>query len=765
MRKRPLYLIPLALILALAAWALADWTLREHAIRPLSGKLSITDPTLAGGLHTFTTGNFDITLSAIGQESAGGYAGPRLVVTHRAAPGRWLWHTRRGQAFAAAAVGAAQISETRGSYTISDALQRTCTEQTIEGIAEVGSSVQISGALVCSNGQKIGYTLGFSAADQNQLSFALSIDDQAFNRAYLTYASDSDEHFFGFGEQFSYFDLKGRRVPIWVSEQGIGRGQQPVTFLVDLAAKSGGSAAATYAAVPQYITSRLRSLFLENVEYTVFDLRQADQVQISTFASMISGRILYGADPEALVSEYTAWAGRMRPLPDWILEGAVVGLQGGTARVEEVYRQLKALGTPVSAFWLQDWVGQRQTSFGKQLWWNWELDTQRYPGWDALREDLAADGVRLMVYTSPFLADIAGLKPDVRRNLYQEAADAGYLVLDASGAPYRIQNTDFSAGLVDLTNPAAVAWYKNVLEEQVVGTGASGWMADFGEALPCDAVFHSGAPACDFHNHYPEAWARLNRELIDGLTNGEEYVFFTRSAFSQSPAYTTLMWEGDQLVSWDAHDGIKSAVTGLLSGGISGFSLNHSDIGGYTGINNPLLKIGRDKELLLRWMELSAFTTIYRTHEGNTPDQNAQFYSDAESFAHFDRFARVYRAWGFLRKRLVQGAAESGVPVVRPLFLHYPDDPVTYDLSYQEFLVGPDILVAPVLDPGKDSLRVYLPAGNWVHVWSGKAYRSPYEGQWVTVAAPLGQPAAFVKEGTPDGQQFIENLKAEGLVE
>jgi alpha-glucosidase len=167
----------------------------------------------------------------------------------------------------------------------------------------------------------------------------------------------------------------------------------------------------------------------------------------------------------------------------------------------------------------------------------------------------------------------------------------------------------------------------------------------------------------------------------------------------------------------------------------------------------------------MRWMELSAFTTIYRTHEGNTPDQNAQFYTDNDTLNQFDRFARVYAAWGFLRQRLVKNAAETGVPVVRPLFLHYPNDPVAWNAAQREFLVGPDLLVAPVLDPGKTSVRAYLPAGSWVHVWSGTAYRSPFQGQWVTVDAPVGQPAVFVKEGAPDGEQFVQNLRKAGLIQ
>ena len=763
MRRHAGWLIFAALIVLTSLAFLGAAVLREHDVRPLTGSLTVTDKALATDLHTYPVGNFVLTLSAIGQDATGGYQGPRLYITHRAAPGKWLWHTQRGQAFAAAAVGSAQVDETRGSYTFIDSLSRTCTRQTLDAITPQGDALAITGTLDCGGEQFIGYTLRFSPASDNQLAFDLSFDDPKINRAYLTYASDSDEHFFGFGEQYTYFDLKGQRVPVWDSEQGIGRGQQPLTFLVDQVSQSGGNPLTTYAAVPQYITSRMRSLFLENSQYTVFDLRDPNRVQISTFAPGLKGRILYGANPEDLIQEYTAWAGRMRPLPDWILSGAVVGLQGGTQTVREIYSQLKQRGTPVSALWLQDWVGQRSTSFGKQLWWNWELDTQRYPGFSTLVSDLKQDDVRVLLYTSPFLVDVSK-KPGAQRNLFKEASEKGYLVKDADGKVYLVQNTDFSAGMLDLTNPAAVAWYQDVLRTQMLALGASGWMADFGEALPYDAVLANGESGADYHNRYPEDWARLNRDLLESQPDGSQDVFFTRSGFSRSPAYTTLMWEGDQLTTWDPYDGIKSAVTGLLSGGISGFSLNHSDIGGYTGISNPVVHVTRSKELLMRWMELSAFTTVYRTHEGNLPDQNAQFYTDAATLDQFDRFARVYAAWGFLRQRLVQNASQTGVPVDRALFINYPNDPEVLKLSYQEFLVGPDILVAPVLDPGVTSQKVYLPAGSWVHVWSGTAYRSPYKGQWVAVAAPIGQPPVFYKEGIPDGEQFVQNLKAAGLV-
>lgn len=95
----------------------------------------------------------------------------------------------------------------------------------------------------------------------------------------------------------------------------------------------------------------------------------------------------------------------------------------------------------------------------------------------------------------------------------------------------------------------------------------------------------------------------------------EDLVFFMRAGFRDSPKWGMLFWEGDQMVSWQANDGIKSAVVGLLSSGLSGYAFNHSDIGGYCAVNLPLIKYRRSEELLLRWMELNAFTTVFRTHE------------------------------------------------------------------------------------------------------------------------------------------------------
>lgn len=718
-----------------------------------AGSITSVSPA-TGGSHE--VGEFVVTLEGVASSFG-------LRITRGSDPRRTLWESIPGRSFVTAARGRERVRESHAHFTVEDELRERLTDQSVDRVGRRGEELVVSGRLA-GGGEEAGYTLSFSPASDGRLRFVAKVEEP-YNRVYLTYASTPEERFFGFGTQYTYFDLKGRKVPIFVQEQGVGRGAQPITLAARLQSGAGGAWHSSYALAPHYVTSELRSLFLENYEYSAFDLRNGGRVQVEVLSNRMAGQVVAGDSPAELIEEYTEYAGRMRPLPDWILEGAIVGVQGGTPRARGVYDGLEELGTPIAALWLQDWVGQRETSFGTRLWWNWELDRDQYPGWNQLVDDLDRNGVRVMSYVNPWLAD-PGAKGNARRNLFEEAEREGYLVENRRDEPYMLEQTDFSAGLVDLSNPAAREWIKDVIKENLIGSGVSGWMADFGEGLPYDAVLHSGQGPKTYHNRYPEEWAEVNREAIKEAGLGDEAVFFMRSGFTRSPTYSTLFWLGDQMVTWDGHDGIKTAVVGLLSGGISGYSLNHPDIGGYTAIDSFPLRYHRSKELLMRWTELAAFTTVFRTHEGNRPGVNHQIYTDEETLRHFSRFAKVYAAWEPYRKDLVQQAAETGLPVVRHLFVHYPEDPEVYGLRYQ-FMVGSEFMVAPVLDEGAESVEVYLPAGRWVHLWSGETYgtRTTGAGVYETVEAPMGEPAVFYREDSAAGTRLRAELERGDLIE
>jgi alpha-glucosidase (family GH31 glycosyl hydrolase) len=635
--------------------------------------------------------------------------------------------------------------------------------------------------LYCDDGHSLEYNLYFQQAakpDTVQMSLGTwwhgSDQENSFriNRVYVTYAAEPHEHFFGFGEQFTYLDMQGKRVPIWVPEQGVGRGEQPLTFFANITnGGAGGNAFTTYAPMPFYMTDQMHALYLDNYARSVFDLRKPGRVQVQVDSSVVYFNILDGNSPAEIIQAFTE-NNRMSGLPEWVYAGAIAGMQGGTEKVKQVYEELKKRDVPLTAFWLQDWVGQRTTSFGKQLWWNWELDQDRYPDWEGLLDTLKHDHVQVMLYVNPNLVDVSD-KPNADRNLFKEALENGYLVKRQDGTAYLMQNTSFDYGMVDLTNPEAVDWQQGVIADNMIRIGASGWMADFGESLPYDsqpademADPANRGDAAVVHNRYPVEWAGLNRWLVTAFPaelgpSQTSLVFFTRSGYRNSPLFSTLFWEGDQLVDWSAQDGIKSAVTGLNTSGLSGMAFNHSDIGGYTTITNPLLKIHRSRELLYRWMEMNAFTLIFRTHEGNQPANNIQFYTDDETLDTFARWSKVYAALFDYRKDLVQEAEATGLPVVRHPFLQYPTDPQTWKITYQEFMLGPDFLIAPITDEGATDVTVYLPKGTWVHLWTDKVYEG---GQYVTIPAPLGQPGVFYIQGSAWGNDLKQQLTSQALM-
>jgi hypothetical protein len=240
---------------------------------------------------------------------------------------------------------------------------------------------------------------------------------------------------------------------------------------------------------------------------------------------------------------------------------------------------------PLAGLWIQDWMGIRITTAGVQLWWDWRLDESYYPDWHQLVADIEKQGGRMMIYINPFLTNTKG-----HDELFNEAVAKDYLVKTTSGEPFLNKNTNFYAGLIDLTNPETRTWIKGIIKDVLIGkAGASGWMADFGEALPFNGKLYDDADPTVRHNRFPREWAKVNREAIEEARRGDDIVFFTRSGFT---TYSTLFWLGDQMETWGEYDGIKTAVVGLLSGGVSGFSLLHSDTGGYVSLS---LKIAGHK--------------------------------------------------------------------------------------------------------------------------------------------------------------------------
>jgi len=153
----------------------------------------------------------------------------------------------------------------------------------------------------------------------------------------------------------------------------------------------------------------------------------------------------------------------------------------------------------------------------------------------------------------------------------------------------------------------------------IKNAGAFGWMCDFGEYLPFDAKV-AGGDAERIHNEFPTFWAKINQKALEKTGMENEIMYFMRSSWLETPGMAGQWWLGDQLTSWDHYDGMRSALNALLNLPFSGVMSAHSDIGGYSVLDFPIIYYVRTKELLMRWAEMSAFSdSIMRTHPGSNP--------------------------------------------------------------------------------------------------------------------------------------------------
>lgn len=652
------------------------------------------------------------------------WLGERLVLAHRSdAPCLFVGH------------GEPRVEMNRGHFDIEDyVVERSALRhcELVPGAQAVRFAGEAGGAW------RLELHATFERGDATLRVVAL---DPGIDRLWLRVVAEPGEHVWGGGEQLSYFDMAGRRFPLWTSEPGVGRDKSTLlTWQCDQRGGGGGDYYKTNYPQPTWLSSRRYALHVETTAYAVFDFRRGDFHEIEIWG--VPERIELWARERFvdLVGALSQRFGRQPQLPDWMLHGAVIGLKDGDNSFARLKRY-EAAGAAVSGLWCEDWVGIRETSFGSRLFWDWQWNAKRYPDLPSRIAELAARGIRFLGYVNPYLC--------VDGELYGEAERAGYFGLKKdSDEVYLVDFGEFECGVVDFTNPAAADWFaEKVIGRNMLDFGLSGWMADFGEYLPTDIRLADGTDAMLAHNAWPVLWAEVNDRAVASRGRTGETMFFMRAGYSGVQRHCPMIWAGDQSVDFSRHDGIGTVIVAALSSGLMGNAYHHSDIGGYTSLFDNV----RTPELLMRWAEMAAFTPMMRSHEGNRPRANVQIDEDEAVLAHFARMTRIYAHLAPYVRALSAEAAATGLPLQRPLFLHFEADLRCYAIQ-TAYLYGPDLLVAPVIEAEREDWSVYLPAGtSWVEVWTGATHPG---GQEVTVAAPIGQPPLFYRDGARDAELF-----------
>ncbi|CAF1201604.1 unnamed protein product [Didymodactylos carnosus] len=524
------------------------------------------------------------------------------------------------------------------------------------------------------------------------------------------------ESIYGCGQQYKYSNLRGKTIPIWVSEQyherldnGAGSSLLPKTT--------------TYHPEPSFISPQRGYVFVAyGSAYARFDFQNEHYHQLHFTNTPYRLRFfLKSAD-----SDYLSFLKRLAPhplptLPDWVHSGIILSIQGGTETVEQKMKEMVEAGTAVAGIWVQDWCGKRITSFGKRVFWNWQYSDILYHNLpEKIQEWKRLYNSSFLAYINPYIA--------IRQKI-------------ETNEIYQIDFGEFFGAIIDLTFPLAFEWYKNVIRKNLIDIEVSGWMADFGEYLPVDVRVHANISGELIHNLWSVLWAKCNFEAIRDAGKTEEVVFFMRAGYLGIQKYCPLFWSGDQSVDFASDDGFPAAIRSMLNLGVSGGCLyTHSDIGGYFGFDRgDESKLIRSKELLFRWSEMGAFNAFLRTHEGNRPDLNVQFDHDNETKAFMARTSRIY---AYL-KPYVKRTLQEGIPSLTPMWIHFNDLEQALSDKYElQYMFGTDLLVAPVVRPNVRKWTVYIPSNeDWLHLWSNEKYN---KGEW-EIDAPLGKVPVFYR--------------------
>jgi alpha-glucosidase len=375
-------------------------------------------------------------------------------------------------------------------------------------------------------------------------------------------------------------------------------------------------------------------------------------------------------------------------------------------------RQLPCDGLILDVFWFRE-MGDLA------------FDPQKWPDPAEMIAQLKQRGFRTVVIEEPYLTRQS-------RN-FPEALRCGYLARRYDGSAYTFDFWPGECGLFDFSNPAARAWWSEK-HRPLIEMGVDGWWTDLNEpAKHCQDMAHYAGPAAAVHN-LTALW--MQQSVYDAhqqYAPNRRVFILSRAAFPGSQRYGAALWSGDVDKTFAS---LRKQVAVGLSVGLTGIPLWGSDIGGF-GFGGECTG-----ELYARWFEFSTFCPLCRPH-GDQKELREPWQFGEEIEAICRRYLQMrYRLLPYIYNA-VHDACLKGIPIMRPLVLEYREDHRVLNMA-DEYLFGPDILVAPVLEPGVIERSVYLPQGNWIDYWSEEIHQGP---RFITSQAKLDTIPLFVRQG------------------
>jgi len=530
--------------------------------------------------------------------------------------------------------------------------------------------------------------------------------------------------YYGCGERFSSLNHKGHIPPMVSIDRPEDKGS------------------VTYKPVPFYMSTRGYAAWLDSPRPGEFDFNatQRDHVLLRYRAASLRLVLIDGPDMAAMLAEFTRLTSRPRVPPLWSF---------APWKSRDVHKNRDEILADVELTRRHDLPGSIividspwETGYNDFI-----LNETQFTAPDELFRRVAELGFYPVFWLTPFInsenaQDMAGITPGASRN-FAEARDRGFLVRDSHGGPMLADWWKGRGGLVDFTNPDATVWWHDQLD-QARRWGLRGLKCDDGEGnFVQDAVFHDGTPAADMKNRYALLYLQAAQAYLDDRLGGDG-LLLARCGFTGTQSQP-FGWAGDNDADFSYENGLPTVILAGQNAALSGQPFWGSDIAGYMG--RPT------KEVFIRWTQFAAFSPLMLVH---MTSNLGPWDFDDETLSIYRTFAKLHTSLTPYMLDAAHAATDSGLPIIRPMVLAFPNDRHAARHRYQ-YLFGPDLLVAPMYQNGTHR-AVYLPhlspadapentaarAGHWLDFWTGEPHAG---GQTIEVHAPLARMPLFVRAG------------------
>ncbi len=526
------------------------------------------------------------------------------------------------------------------------------------------------------------------------------------------------ELYYGFGEKTGTLERRGLTVTNWNYDIPA---YTPATDPI-------------YHSIPFFLgmkSGKFYGIFFDNTFRTSFDMGKESERYYSfgSDGGSLDYYFMYGPAPKKVIERFTELTGRMNLPPKWAL-----GYQQcrwsyyPESKVRDIASNFRRRQIPCDVIYLDiDYMdGYRCFTWNKE----------NFPNPAGMISDLAKEGFKLVTIIDP------GIKQDTSYAVYKEGSKGKHFVLNADSSTFIGPVWPGQCAFPDFANTKARTWWGSLYKD-LVNVGIRGFWNDMNEpsvfdvptkTLPLDARHNIDGHAsthAEIHNIYGMQMVRGTYEGLRKLRPTDRPFVLTRAGYAGTQRYSAA-WTGDNVSSWEH---LAMAIPMCLNFGLSGQSFVGPDIGGFIGTPTG--------EMYTRWLQYGVFLPLCRSH-------SVKGSIDKEPWAYGEAFEKVNKKFIELRYQLMPflytefyKASATGIPIMRPLMLEFPEDKTTYRIDTQ-FMVGENILVSPVMEAGSTTRWMYLPGGDWYDFWTRSKVTG---GKWMEAKAPVDQIPLFIRAG------------------